>query len=119
TFRSQQKRAGARVADSFAAKSRDMKEAFEIYTCGHSTRSWRDFVALLKAYAIEQLIDVRSLPGSNKYPHFNADRMKRNLKTHKIAYQHMPGLGGRRKAQPVSKNTAWRNKSFRAYADHM
>src|SRR5207248_3446874 len=28
-------------------------------------------------------------------------------------------LGGRRKARKDSHNTAWRNESFRAYADHM
>lgn len=36
-----------------------------------------------------------------------------------ILYQHIPGLGGRRKASPQSKNTAWKNDAFRGYADHI
>lgn len=31
---------------------------------------------------------------------------------------HMEDLGGRRKIDPASENTAWRNPSFRAYADY-
>jgi len=34
-------------------------------------------------------------------------------------YEHFPELGGRRKAKPDSKNTAWRNEAFRGYADYM
>jgi uncharacterized protein (DUF488 family) len=34
-------------------------------------------------------------------------------------YTHMPGLGGLRRARRDSSNTAWRNASFRGYADYM
>ncbi len=36
-----------------------------------------------------------------------------------IAYMHVPELGGLRKPDPESINTAWRNGSFRGYADYM
>ena len=36
-----------------------------------------------------------------------------------IRYEHFPELGGRRKAKPDSRNTAWRNDAFRGYADYM
>jgi uncharacterized protein (DUF488 family) len=42
-----------------------------------------------------------------------------SLKKHGIGYEHFPELGGRRKAKKDSHNTAWRNASFRGYADHM
>jgi uncharacterized protein (DUF488 family) len=31
----------------------------------------------------------------------------------------LPALGGRRRVSPDSPNTAWRNASFRGYADYM
>ena len=34
-------------------------------------------------------------------------------------YTHLPSLGGRRRGRRDSRNTQWRNASFRAYADYM
>lgn len=51
-----------------------------IYTIGHSTHTQDEFIEILKAYDIELLVDVRSLPGSNYVPHFNQDNMKKWLK---------------------------------------
>lgn len=90
-----------------------------IWTIGHSTRSWDDFLELLKEYQIEVLADVRRFPGSRKFPHFNKDTMKKQLREHNIGYHHFEDLGGRRKSHPDSRNTAWRVESFRAYADYM
>src|SRR5690625_1862345 len=90
-----------------------------IWTIGHSTRSWDDFLELLKEYQIEVLADVRRFPGSRKFPHFNKDTMKKQLREHNIGYHHFEDLGGRRKPHPDSRNTAWRVESFRAYADYM
>ena len=36
-----------------------------------------------------------------------------------MTYLPCPLLGGRRKPDPRSANTGWRNESFRAYADYM
>lgn len=90
-----------------------------IWTVGHSTRSADDFINLLKKHFIGTLVDVRSFPGSRRYPQFNKPELAASLESAGIAYLHLPELGGRRKPMSYSKNTAWKNASFRAYADHM
>ncbi len=90
-----------------------------IWTIGHSTRSSEDFNEILTAHQIGALVDVRSFPGSRRYPHFNKPELARALDSAGIEYLHAPRLGGRRRPAPDSKNTAWQNASFRAYADHM
>jgi uncharacterized protein (DUF488 family) len=91
----------------------------KIWTIGHSTRSIDDFISLLKKNEITLLADVRSLPGSKRYPQFNKDGLEQSLNAHGIRYEHFPELGGRRKPNADSRNTAWRNASFRGYADYM
>ena len=90
-----------------------------IWTIGHSTRSSQEFIDLLQGPGIQTLIDVRSFPGSRRYPHFNKENLEKALAAAGIDYVHMPELGGRRKAKPDSLNMAWRNESFRGYADYM
>jgi uncharacterized protein (DUF488 family) len=90
-----------------------------IWTIGHSTRSADTFISLLTANGIKLLADVRSLPGSKRYPQFNKEKLSDSLGKAGIHYEHFPELGGRRKAKPDSKNRAWRNESFRCYADYM
>jgi len=90
-----------------------------IWTIGHSTRSSEEFNQILLAHKIAALVDVRSFPGSRRYPHFNKPELSRALDSVGILYLHAPRLGGRRRPSPESKNTAWQNASFRAYADHM
>ena len=89
------------------------------WTIGHSTRSAAQFIQILKSHQIEALVDVRSFPGSRRYPHFNKTELARLLQENGVDYVHIPELGGRRKPNRDSKNTAWKNASFRAYADHM
>src|SRR5213082_2953795 len=91
----------------------------KIWTIGHSTRSIDDFISLLKENEIKLLADVRSLPGSKRYPQFNREALAESLNAHGIRYEHFPELGGRRKPNRDSPNTAWRNASFRGYADYM
>jgi uncharacterized protein (DUF488 family) len=93
--------------------------AEEIFTVGHSTRTWGEFVELLQEYEIACLVDVRIAPSSRRMPHFGKEWMERRLPTHRIAYIHETGLGGRRRPVGGSPNTGWRNRSFQAYADHM
>jgi uncharacterized protein (DUF488 family) len=90
-----------------------------IWTVGHSTRSSQEFNEILLAHRINALVDVRSFPGSRRYPHFNKPELSHTLEAIGIVYSHCPQLGGRRRPSPHSKNTAWENSSFRAYADHM
>jgi uncharacterized protein (DUF488 family) len=89
-----------------------------IWTIGHSTRTLEEFLGLLGEYRIEVIADVRRFPGSRRYPHFASEALAKSLPAHDIAYQWMPKLGGRRKVQPDSPNTAWRNASFQGYADY-
>lgn len=91
----------------------------KIWTIGHSTRSTDEFILLLKKYEIKNLADIRSYPGSRRYPHFNRENLKSSLYKSGINYFHIKELGGRRRARPDSKNTAWRNESFRGFADYM
>ena len=91
----------------------------KIWTIGHSTRAEAEFDQIIAAHEITVLADVRSFPHSRRYPQFNKERLLESLPEVGVAYYHLPGLGGRRRLQPNSKSTAWKNKSFRAYADHM
>ena len=90
-----------------------------IWTIGHSTRTPEEFLALLAAYSIEAIADVRRFPGSRRWPQFARDALAQSLPTHGIGYQWFPQLGGRRSTRPDSPNTAWRNAAFRGYADHL
>jgi len=90
-----------------------------IWTIGHSTRAIDDFISLLDENEIKLLVDVRAWPGSKRYPQFNKDTLAESLIAHGIRYEHFPELGGKRKSKPDSRNTAWRNASFRGYADYM
>jgi uncharacterized protein (DUF488 family) len=90
-----------------------------IWTIGHSTRTIDKFISLLEEHGIRLLADVRLLPGSKRYPQFNKETLADSLGKAGICYEHFPELGGRRKPREDSPNTAWRNESFRGYADYM
>ena len=90
-----------------------------LYTIGHSTRPWDDFVDLLRENAIACLVDVRRFAGSRRNPQFSPLDMGRELPAAGIEYLPMPEFGGRRKAEPDSRNGAWRVEAFRGYADYM
>ena len=90
-----------------------------LLTVGHSTRAQDEFVALLKAHGVKRLVDVRAIPRSRHNPQFNRDRIGPALRREGISYLHMKGLGGLRQARRDSINTAWRNASFRGFADYM
>src|SRR5438045_5773370 len=90
-----------------------------IWTIGHSTRTIDKFISLLEEHGIKLLADVRLLPGSKRYPQFNKETLADSLGKVAICYEHFPELGGRRKPREDSPTTAWRNESFRGYADYM
>jgi|SRR5687768_6683659 len=91
----------------------------KIWTIGHSTRTADEFVQLLRAHRIDGLADIRTIPRSRRHPHFAREALDARLKDEGIAYRHFAALGGLRKPRPDSPNGAWRNASFRGYADHM
>lgn len=91
----------------------------EVFSIGHSNRSSDAFLALLEAWRIELLVDVRHVPRSRRNPQFNTETLAITLPEAGIAYRRNSELGGWRKPAPDSPNGAWRNKSFRGYADYM
>jgi len=95
------------------------KELPSIRTVGHSAQALSAFVDLLRVHGVKQVVDVRTVPRSRHNPQFNRDTLPQALGAAGIAYEHMRGLGGLRRPKPDSINTAWRNASFRGFADYM
>jgi uncharacterized protein (DUF488 family) len=90
-----------------------------IWTIGHSTRTLEEFITILHSFNIDLIADIRSLPGSRKFPQYNKETLEVSLPQNNIQYIHLKSLGGRRNVKPDSKNTGWRNVAFRGYADYM
>lgn len=90
-----------------------------IWTVGHSTRPIAAFLELIESAAITLIVDVRRFPASRRYPHYNQHPLAEMLATARIGYLALPILGGRRQPHQDSPHTAWRNSSFRGYADYM
>lgn len=88
-------------------------------TIGHSTRALEDFLALLEAHGVQQLVDVRTAPRSRHNPQFNRETLPDALGSAGIGYTHMPELGGLRRPWRDSPNTGWRTPGFRGFADYM
>lgn len=95
------------------------QETSTIYTIGHSTHTIDDFWGMLQSFDIKILADIRSLPGSRKFPQFNKENLKISLEEIGIEYIHLADLGGRRRVNKDSKNNRWNNPSFKGYADYM
>ncbi len=90
-----------------------------VWTIGHSTHTSDEFVAMLLSFKIELVADIRSIPGSTLFPHFNKESLEVLLPENNIRYIHLKELGGRRRLRPDSKNIGWRLPAFRGYADYM
>lgn len=91
----------------------------EIYTIGHSNHDIEDFLDIVESHQIETIADVRHYPGSRRLPHFNRESLRDSLIGIGVRYEHILALGGRRKVRKDSRNTSWKNESFRGYADYM
>lgn len=90
-----------------------------IFTVGHSTHPIDEFVRLLKAHSVEQIVDVRTIPKSRHNPQFGEDQLRTSLPENGIGYRRLESLGGLRHTTKESANGAWKNASFRGYADYM
>jgi uncharacterized protein (DUF488 family) len=92
-----------------------------ICTIGHSNHTFEEFISLLEAYDIRIIADIRSFPGSRKFPHFNRENLEQTLPAHGVEYLWIPKLGGRRHIRKGfdSPNTGLTSPGFRAYADYM
>ena len=67
-----------------------------IYTVGHSTRSSKALLAVLREADVKLVADVRAFPSSRRHPQFDRDALASWLPSAGIRYQHLPGMGGRR-----------------------
>jgi uncharacterized protein (DUF488 family) len=90
-----------------------------IFTVGHSTLPIERFTAVLRAYGIERLADIRTIPRSRRNPQFNDNALAMSLKAQHLEYAHIKALGGLRHARKDSPNTGWHKESFRGFADYM
>jgi uncharacterized protein (DUF488 family) len=90
-----------------------------VYTVGHSTRAIEDFIALLKAFDIETLVDVRTIARSRYNPQYKEAELDASLAASGVSYLRLAGLGGLRHTTGASVNKCWENLSFRGYADYM
>ncbi len=94
-------------------------EPLTLLTIGHSTHALDEFLRMLHAHGVALLVDIRTVPRSRRNPQFNRDELPASLAAAGIEYIHLPELGGLRKPRPDSMNAAWKNESFRGYADYM
>jgi len=91
------------------------------YTVGHGTRSIGEFTDLLQSAEIAVVADVRTVPRSRTNPQYNREVLPQSLAPFRIAYDHIPTLGGLRGRDPnvpPSVNAFWQNGSFHNYADY-
>lgn len=90
-----------------------------LFTIGHSARSIEEFIELLKQHQIKHLVDVRTIPKSRHNPQYAQGNLEKSLALEGVTYTYLASLGGLRPAIKESNNRAWRNASFRNYADYM
>jgi len=88
-------------------------------TIGHSTLPIETFISILRENGVRMLADIRTIPKSRHNPQFAQDNLEPALKAAGIRYCWYRDLGGLRHARKDSINMAWRNTSFRGYADYM
>ncbi|MCW4385437.1 DUF488 domain-containing protein [Salinibacterium sp. SYSU T00001] len=90
-----------------------------VFTIGHSTRPLDEFARLALARGVDRIVDIRTVPKSRRNPQYWEDSLREELPRLALRYSRIAGLGGLRKTRADSPNTAWRNLSFRGYADYM
>jgi uncharacterized protein (DUF488 family) len=90
-----------------------------VFTIGHSTQPIEALLDALEAHAVALVVDIRRFPGSRRHPQYNGPALAAALAGRGMGYRHESALGGRRAPREDSRNTAWRHRAFRGYADHM
>jgi uncharacterized protein (DUF488 family) len=97
----------------------ESKPLLTVFTIGHSTHTFEEFIKIIEKFKIEKIADVRTIPRSRHNPQFNKETLPTNLLSAGIDYMHIAGLGGLRHSKVDSPNKGWHNASFRGYADYM
>lgn len=90
-----------------------------VYTIGHSTHPIEEFIEMLEANGVKQLVDIRTVPGSRHNPQYGQKALEKSMEEAGIRYVYLKSLGGLRPKVKNSVNMGWRNESFRNYADYM
>jgi len=96
-----------------------------IYTIGHSIRSEKEFMDILRYYKIKYVIDVRRWPTSSRNPHFNRESLEKSLAKEDIKYLWFgESMGGYRKLNENERiihrpGKCLKSGGFQAYAAHM
>lgn len=91
-----------------------------LLTVGHGARSLDELAAIVGSAGAGVVVDVRRHPGSRRSPHLSRPSLVVELPARGVAYEWQGAvLGGRRRGGDASRHPAWREPSFRAYADHM
>ncbi|MDQ3660511.1 MAG: DUF488 domain-containing protein [Actinomycetota bacterium] len=91
-----------------------------VHTIGHGTKSSEELIETLQSTGVRRLVDVRRFPASRRHPQFSRAALEHSLEAAGLGYDwEGEEMGGRRKGAEESRHPAWRNQSFRAYADHM
>jgi uncharacterized protein (DUF488 family) len=93
----------------------------ELYTIGHSNRTYDELVEALRAWQVETLVDIRHFTRSRANPQFNADVLAKKLPKAGIGYVEIRELGGRRGKSttvPPARNAGWQVAAFKNYADY-
>lgn len=102
-----------------AQKSSTAPPSVTLYTVGHSTHPIERFLELLGEHQIALLADIRSFPGSRRWPQFNQEPFAAALGRAGVEYRWLKRLGGRRHdKRPDSPHVAWTVAAFRSYADY-
>jgi uncharacterized protein (DUF488 family) len=117
--RTAREKKGGKLSGRTRKQRRAKKPVGTIFTIGHSNRTAEAFLALLRAHRIERVADIRTIPRSRRNPQFNRDALRARLRARRVAYRHLPALGGLRHPRADSRNRGWRNASFRGFADYM
>jgi uncharacterized protein (DUF488 family) len=93
----------------------------KVFTVGHSTHPIEEFIRMLENNDVQRVVDVRTIPASRRNPQFSEPALGMSLQEAGISYGRIPALGGLRHTPATTPtiNGAWRNQSFRSYADYM
>jgi len=83
-----------------------------IFTLGHSSLPWEEFLALLREHGIDVVVDVRRFPTSRKHPQFTKEPLAQGLAEAGIRYEWLgEELGGYRRG---GYEAHMRSQTFRA-----
>ncbi|MEU8197709.1 DUF488 domain-containing protein [Microbispora amethystogenes] len=89
-----------------------------LLTFGHGTAPRGQLIPLLRGAGVQQVVDVRTAPGSRRNPDAARAALAGWLPDAGIGYRWESRLGGFRRAAPDSPDVFWQNASFRGYAGY-